>query len=236
MSNSRKLRNTSVFEYSATHRNHGIGARIVFATLCALVILLASVTAQETWSEAGVVIDYGDERITWIWVPFEEDEITLFELLERSEIEMVTVGFGGLGEGVCQIDDTGCPVGECQQRMCQTTSSSPFWRIMKLGDGEWSMTGAGISGTRVVDGEIYALSWSATNPELPIVSLDELANNAGADRSGLSPVSAMHTDGESSSSGASTNGWAAAAGAFGLVVVSAGVLVFRARSANGAAA
>lgn len=201
--------------------------------ICALALLSPPVLAQDDWQETGVVIDYGDDRITWIWIPFTEPETTILDMLTTTKIEMVTIGFGGLGEAVCQIDDTGCPVGDCRQRMCQTSATSPFWRIMKLNGDEWTFANSGVSGIRPANGDIYALSWSGTDPELPVVTMEELAQNAGADRNAADPVPSMRTDGESASSNDPGAHWASAAGALGLIVIMAGVLVFRARLTNG---
>lgn len=209
---------------------------ITLATMCILAMLFAPASAQNSWSEAGIIIDYGDDRITWVWVPFDDPEPSLFDLLDQSDLEWVTVGFGGLGEAVCQIDDTGCPTADCRTRMCQTSSASPFWRLMKLNGDDWSMMGAGVSGAKATDGDVFALSWSSETPVLPVVTLDELASNAGADRNAAAPVSAMRTDGESSQPQSSPSSWAPAAGALGLVVVAAGVLVIRARSSQRSAA
>ena len=212
-----------------------IRAHIVVSVLCALALLIAPASAQDESFEAGVIIDYGDDRITWVWIPFDDPEALLVDLLNQTELEMVTVGFGGLGEGVCQIDGTGCPVGDCRQRMCQTSSSSPFWRLMKLGDGEWSMISSGISGSKVEDGDIYALSWSSENPDLPVVSIDELARNAGADRDVSNPVAAIRTEGEADDSNAAPAAWAPAVGALGVVIAVAGVLIYRSRAGRGPA-
>lgn len=211
------------------------GAHIAIAVMCALVMVVAPAVAQDDDYAAGVIIDYGDDRITWIWIPFDEPETPLINLLNDTELEMVTVGFGGLGQGVCQIDDTGCPAADCRQRMCQTSSSSPFWRVMKLHDDEWGMISSGVSGTKVDDGEIYALSWSAETPELPVVSMAEMATNAGADIEANDPVAAIHTDGESAEEDASPANWTTAAGASVLIVTIAGVLVFRAKVGKGGA-
>lgn len=218
-----------------TIRTKLTGVHIVIAAMCTLAMMLAPAFAQDDWYEAGVIIDYGDDRITWIWIPFEEPDTPLIDLLNSTDLEMVTVGFGGLGEGVCQIDDTGCPVGDCRQRMCQTSSSSPFWRIMLLNSDEWGFGSSGVSGTRVADGGIYALSWSAENPDLPVVTIDELAANAGANRDAANPVAAMRTDGASDAEDESA-AWLPALGALGVVVLGAGVLVLRARFARGVTA
>lgn len=205
---------------------------IVLAAMCALAMLITPAFAQDNWYEAGVIIDYGDDRVTWIWIPFEESDTSLIDLLNSTDLEMVTVGFGGLGEGVCQIDDTGCPVGDCRQRMCQTSSSSPFWRIMTLSGDEWVFASSGVSGTKVNDGGIYALSWSGEDPDLPVVSIDELALNAGADRGAADPIASIRTDGESAKDETDA-AWAPALGALGLVVLAAGALVMRSRNSRG---
>lgn len=221
---------------SRLHRSSISRAHIVITAMCVLAMLFAPASAADSWQEAGILIDYGDDRITWVWVPFEDPEITVFELLDRSDLDLVTVGFGGMGEAICQVDDTGCPVADCRTRMCQATSSSPFWRFLKLSGDEWAFMGAGVSGTKATDGDIYALSWSAEAPDLPVVTIDDIAQSAGADRDALAPVSVLHTDGESSVPNASPTAWAPAVGALVLVVTAAGVLVLRARSSRGAAA
>lgn len=200
---------------------------MALVAMCSLAMVFSPVSAQGAWNEAGVIIDYGDDRTSWLWIPFEDSEARLIDLIESTDLEMVTVSFGGLGQGVCQIDTTGCPAADCRQRLCQTNSSSPFWRLMKLNSDEWSMVATGISGAKVSDGDIYALSWSAETPELPIVSIDELASNAGADRGSEPPVSALRTDGDAPAE--DTPSWVPAAGALGLVVVAAGALIYRAK-------
>lgn len=207
-------------------------ARITFVVICALVLMCATTSAQSAENEVGVIVDYGDESITWIWIPFAEEETPLIDLLEMTDLQMVTVGFGGMGEGVCQIDDTGCPAADCRQRLCQTSSSSPFWRIMELRDGEWSMTGSGVSGIRVEDGDIYSLSWSAENPDLPIVSMDELAANAGADRAANPLVPALRTDGVGETADEQQS-WLPAIGATVVVLAAGVVLVLRSRRVRG---
>lgn len=207
-----------------------IGVHIAAVAMCILALIPATAFGQDSAYEAGVIVDYGDDRITWIWIPFEEPETRLIDLLQSTELEMVTVGFGGLGEGVCQIDDTGCPVGDCRQRLCQTNSASPFWRIMRLNGDEWVFSSSGVSGSVVNDGDIYALSWSSENPDLPVLDVEELAANAGADRNASNPVAAMHTEGESAREDSSSASWAPAIGAVGVVVVAAGVLVLRAKT------
>lgn len=180
-------------------------------------------------NQAGLLIDYGNGTISWIWVPFADDEITMMEMLEQSDLDLVTVGFGGLGNAVCQIEYTGCGPTECRQRMCQTKSSDPFWRVMKLSNDTWSMTSTGVDGTKVRDGDIVALSWSATTPELPDVSMADVAANVNVDTSAPPDHAVTRTIGELPNAPAESFGWMPIAGSVGVVLVVAVGLIVRAR-------
>lgn len=154
------------------------------ALLLAVTLLLGSIlsgAAQER-HVAGLVVDYGDGRVSYAAVPFEDDEISGLDLLLESGLDVVSVGFGGLGDAVCQIDDTGCSVDDCRTRMCQTAErESPFWQFSKLEDGEWLFVATGASGAKVRDGDIYAWSWTGVEPDLPVLTLQELQERAGGD-------------------------------------------------------
>lgn len=182
-----------------------VWTHIALVAMCVLGMAISgNVTAYAADSHvAGLIIDYGDGRISYAWVPFSEDEISGIELLERSGLDLVTVGFGGMGDAVCQIDDTGCPVGDCRQRLCQTSDpESPFWRYSRqTAPGEWSFVATGVSGSKVHDGDIDAWSWTGTEAELPAMTMDQLADLAGADASILEGTSgvpgvALQTRGE----------------------------------------
>ena len=140
--------------------------------------------ATEPVHVAGLVVDYGDGAMTYAWIPFSEDEISGVDLLERSGLPVLTVGFGGIGDAVCKIVKTGCDVSACRLRLCQTADhSSPFWQYLRLGpDGVWSKQPLGGSQSKVTDGAIDAWVWAGSDsmPVLPVLSLDSLAKQAGA--------------------------------------------------------
>ncbi len=141
--------------------------------------------ATEPANVAGLVVYYGDGAMTYAWVPFTENEISGIDLLERSGLPILTVGFGGLGDGVCKIVKTGCDVSACRLRLCQTADrSSPFWQYLRLGpDGVWSKQALGGSASRVTNGAIDAWVWTGGDamPALPVLSLTTLAEYAGVD-------------------------------------------------------
>lgn len=155
-------------------------AALVVAGILAL-LALPPISAQDA-NVAGLIVDYGDGRVSYAVIPFAEEEINGLELLNLSGLDVVSVGFGGLGDAVCQVGDTGCSVDDCRTRMCQTSDrESPFWQFSKLEGDEWLMVATGASGAKVADGDIYAWSWTGTPPELPTLTLDALAERAGGD-------------------------------------------------------
>lgn len=204
---------------------------VVALAICILLAFAPGARAA-SFNQAGLIVDYGDGSTSWVWVPFEEEELSIFEVLERSKIDLVTVGFGGLGEGVCQIGPTGCSIDDCRKRMCQTTSSSPFWRVMVLDGDTWRMAASGVSGTKVGDGDIVALSWSSATPDLPVLSIDELTANANADAAADQPLAAIRTEGRVDDVDDSAATWAPVAGTLGAVVLASGALMFRAKSSQ----
>src|SRR5690606_31072842 len=119
-------------------RAQSLWVRITVLVMCVLSALLPTSGYAQEASAAGLIVNYGDGRVSYVVVPFEEEQINGVELLERSGIDVVTVGFGGMGDAVCQIDDTGCSVDDCRSRMCQTSdreSRSEERRVGKEGKG-----------------------------------------------------------------------------------------------------
>jgi hypothetical protein len=189
-------------------------------------------TAQ-TLNAAGIVVDYGDGRVTYAYVPFAEEEISGIELLRRSGVPLVTVAFGGLGEGVCMVEETGCGVTECRRRMCQTGErSSPFWQYARQeAPGEWRTFSLGASQSTVRNGDIDGWAWTGSPPRLPAITLDEVRRNAGAE-AGTDGVASIRTfGGEPVPTDQEPAVWRVAAGAGVVAAVggAGGLLVWRSR-------
>lgn len=170
-------------DYLTVHkRMSGWFAWLVAICLLGVVWTPAVVDAtQAPVHAAGLVIDYGDGRVSYAWVPFVEESITGIELLERSGLTLVTVSFGGLGQGICSIEGTGCGVGECRSRLCQTGDrESPFWQYVRQdGTGQWKTFALGASQSTVRDGEIDGWAWIGTAPRLPAISMADIAQRVG---------------------------------------------------------
>lgn len=133
---------------------------------------------------AGLIVDYGDGALSYAWVPFAAEQISGVDLLRMSDLPILTVGFGGMGEAVCKIVKTGCDVSPCRQRLCQTADrSSPYWQYRRLGpDGRWKTQPLGGSSSIVTDGVVDAWIWAGgdSTPNLPALSLVTIAERAGA--------------------------------------------------------
>jgi hypothetical protein len=152
----------------------------VALTITAVALLAALLqgrpAAGQDLNHAGLVVRHGDGRITYAVVAFPEESIDGIELLERSEIPVVTVSFGGLGEGVCSVEEEGCPSSDCRQRVCQGPGDeSPYWRYFRqAAPGDWRALALGASSTKVRNGDVDGWSWTPDEANLPAVTMNDL--------------------------------------------------------------
>jgi hypothetical protein len=155
------------------------------ATLLAGLLLAPRPTlANDDLNHAGLVVRDAEGRVTYAWVPFAEKEINGIDLLKRSGIPVVTVGFGALGEGVCSIGGQGCGVAECRRTVCQgSAATAPFWQYFQQDPADparWRWLVLGASATKVHDGEVFGWSWTVSDPMLPALPAPTIASLAGA--------------------------------------------------------
>jgi len=158
---------------------------ISLAALLAGVLLAPRPTlADEELHHAGLVVRDAEGRMTYAWVPFAEEAIDGIDLLRRSGIPVVTVGFGALGDGVCSIGGQGCSVADCRRTVCQgSTADAPYWQYFAqdpVDPAVWTWQPLGASSSTVEDGDVFGWSWTAGDPGLPALSPAEIASRAGA--------------------------------------------------------
>jgi hypothetical protein len=201
------------------------GALLALALLTAAAAFANPAAGQREHS-AGLVIDYGDGRLTYAVVSFSEPAISGIELLDRSGLSLVTLGFGGLGEAVCSIEAHGCGVGDCR-RLCQTSrADSPFWRYFRLVDGAWAPLPLGASSAEVTHGAIDGWSWTGGEPSLPAIDFVTLATRAGEPAENAEAVSRTYdAEGRLFEATAERTSWAAYAGSAAILLVLAGIAV-----------
>ncbi len=142
--------------------------------------------SEET--HAGMVISFGDDTTDFVLFELDPSEtVTAMDLLLESDYVLEIAPFGGLGEAVCSIDDTGCPGSDC---FCESFSSPAYyWQFFKWDGQQWVPQHQGASQHEMEPGQILAWAWTAGDPELPDVSVedftapasDDLASDDGAE-------------------------------------------------------
>jgi hypothetical protein len=159
-------------------------ASVLAALLAAGGPLLAGSQSGST-NEAGIYIDFGNGDQTMVVVPFSEPSISSIELLERSELPILTVQFGSLGDAVCLIEETGCDISACRSTLCQEGDrNAPFWQFVQQPEGgNWTVSPLGASSAQVEDGTIDAWIWTGETPDPPELSMDQMVNQTGFDDS-----------------------------------------------------
>lgn len=113
--------------------------------------------AGEVLHHASIVIVFPDGTDSYC-IPFEGKDLSGAELLERTGLPLVLSGFGGLGVGVCRIDDVGCSdPGDC---FCQCRGGEcSYWSSFEFTGGKWHYLQVGASQHRVSDGDIVGWVW-----------------------------------------------------------------------------
>ena len=144
-----------------------LGRTTVSLALWGLVVLLigaivgVGATSGQEPNHASLVVVYPDGRVETMCVEFDEETISGAELLRRSGLSVVFSGSGGLGEGVCRINDTGCSdPGNC---FCQCSGGDcAYWSYFALNDDrEWQFQQIGASQRTLRDGDVDAWIWGS---------------------------------------------------------------------------
>ena len=164
-------------------------------------VCAAADAAGEALNHAGVVIVFPDGTETYC-VEFAEDELSGAELLQRTGLPLVLSGFGGLGSGVCRIDNVGCSdPGNC---FCQCQGADcHYWTYFELDGDAWRFRQTGASQRRVHDGDVDGWVWgngrtppgaaaiaklcSAVRPT-PVPTATPVASNSGGSRPVATPT------------------------------------------------
>lgn len=137
-------------------------AALAVAVLATAVGLVARADAASGSNRAGLVVAFPTHTET-IWVDFAEPEISGRQLLERSGLDVTFSSFGGLGEAVCKIEDTGCANPNDCWCQCQSGSCA-YWGYFSLNNGEWAYQPLGLSKRTLGDGDIDGWAWGAGLP------------------------------------------------------------------------
>lgn len=137
------------------------------------------VAAQEP-GRAALIVRLDEERVEARCVAFSEPQITGYELLRRSGLEM-EANVQGMGALVCEIQGTGCPPGDCLCQ-CKGGDACTYWSYWHQTDGEWSYASVGASANQVEDGAVEGWSWGpgsvAEAIEPPALTFEEVCSGS----------------------------------------------------------
>ncbi len=130
-------------------------------------------------NRAALVIRYGDQHIETACIEFEEPQISGFDLVQRSGLN-IEIEAQGLGALVCTINDVGCPSSDC---LCQCRGGGEciYWSYWhQLQDG-WQYSQSGATAYFVKPGSVEGWSWGpgAESQALPppVISFEDVCDS-----------------------------------------------------------
>jgi hypothetical protein len=150
-----------------------------------LVLFFLAVFAGVTLVQAdspnrvGLVVVHGDGEVVTQCIEFSESQITGYEVLERSGLDLNADVTGGIGSAICRLDNEGCsfPAEDC---FCQCQGAlCTFWIYWNRVGDDWRFSTLGASSRQVQNGDVEGWVWGEGNPsgggtEPPDVLFDEI--------------------------------------------------------------
>jgi hypothetical protein len=122
-----------------------------------LLISLTSVIYAQDQNRAALVVRYEDGRVETTCVPFAEEQITGYDLLDRAGVA-VEARIVGMGATVCRLGDQGCSVSDCFCH-CPGGRDCLYWSYWIQEDGVWQYAAIGPSLRQVSDRMVEGWSW-----------------------------------------------------------------------------
>jgi hypothetical protein len=130
----------------------------------------------QTPNRAAVTVSFGEGQILNYCIEFTEDEISGIDLLRRTGLSLVTMG-GGMGAGVCKVNDTGC--NDPNNCFCQCSGGNcSYWAYYELDAGQWKYAAQGASLRKVHNGDVDGWAWGAGSAgggaQPPLIAFDQV--------------------------------------------------------------
>lgn len=148
----------------AWHGHHRITVAkcwIVWGWVCLVVALallgVAPVSAQSP-NRVGLVVAH-DGTVIKKCIEFSEEQISGYDVLERSGLALIPMVSGSMGVAICSINHRGCnyPAEDC---FCQCQGSPcVYWSYWHLVNGQWQYSSLGASNYYVRHGDVEGWVW-----------------------------------------------------------------------------
>jgi hypothetical protein len=129
-------------------------------------VYLAPIGAQ-TDHQVALVVRFDEEMVVTRCISFTEAQISGYEALERSGLEIVA-NFSGMGATICKIEATGCSADHC---FCDSPPN--YWSYWHLEGETWGYSQAGANDYQVSDGDVDGWGWGPAVPP-PVIPFDDI--------------------------------------------------------------
>jgi len=145
--------------------------RILFrlpVCLIALYILAGGIDVAPAHSlaeanRAALVVVHGNGQVSKLCVLFTESQISGYDLLTRSNLDLSVDASNPTGVAVCRLDREGCSY-PGQTCFCQCQGSPCiYWSYWRLNAGAWKYSSLGASSTVIHNGDVDGWVWGAGN-------------------------------------------------------------------------
>jgi hypothetical protein len=116
----------------------------------------------------GLVVVHGDGSTTTRCIEFNESEISGYDVLQRSGLEIVTSQDSGPGAAICAIGGEGCP-----KSSCLTCDVPNYWSYWHLEGSAWIYSPVGASIYKIHDGDVEGWRWGGGDPP-SVIPFDQI--------------------------------------------------------------
>lgn len=132
--------------------------RFVVALSCLWLLMAACPVWAQTGNQAALVVVHGDGRVVTRCVDFNEPQISGYDVLQRSGLDL-NIEVSGMGAGICRIDHEGCtfPQESC---FCRAEGDTyTYWSYWRLTEAGWAYSQLGASNQQVQPGAVEGWVW-----------------------------------------------------------------------------
>jgi hypothetical protein len=163
--------------------------------LCGVLAALATLwlaSATDVWraqaqppNRVGLVVTHGDGSTTTRCISFSEPDISGYDVLQRSGLDVVVAQSGGVGAAICAIEGEGCGATDC---FCQCQGNPCiYWTYWHLNQGTWIYSSLGASSHRVRNGDVEGWRWGGGDPP-PVIPFDQICTAPPTDTPAPTPT------------------------------------------------
>ena len=128
-------------------------------------------------NHVGLVVLFGDGSYITRCVEFSEPEISGYDVLVRSGLNVVAAFDAGEGGAICAIDGEGCPADNC---FCQCQGNlCVYWAYYHMASGQWQYSSLGASNYKVHSGDVEGWAWAEGSiggggAQPPVIPFDQV--------------------------------------------------------------